>query len=287
MDVFNVWLEDGKGHRWPVHATCSIGRSASNDVVIDDGRVSRRHALVHRQGDADYWIIDLGSGNGTYLNGRRVTMPVRLGNGDDVVFGDHAVVFRQRAGDARPEECTLASEETIISIKDADCWLLVADIKGSSALAARMPPAEYAMLIGRWMGECKEIVDVSGGVINKFLGDGFLAYWRDSGGGDVRLVEALQQLRTLQRGGQGPAFRMAVHHGSVAFGGHASLGEDSLSGLDLALAFRMEKIAGRLGVDVLASEAVKVRLDSRLAFGDLGLHHVLGVGADLRFYALA
>ena len=97
MAVATVWLEDANGRRWPVAATCALGRSSSNDIVIDDGKVSRRHALVHKQDDAQYWVIDLGSGNGTYLNGRRVIQPTQLSNGDSLQLGDHALSFRQIA----------------------------------------------------------------------------------------------------------------------------------------------------------------------------------------------
>jgi hypothetical protein len=47
----------------------TIGRSADNDVIIRDGLVSRRHAKVHRAGDA-WRVTDLGSSNGTRVNGR-------------------------------------------------------------------------------------------------------------------------------------------------------------------------------------------------------------------------
>ncbi|WP_175409415.1 FHA domain-containing protein, partial [Streptomyces sp. TRM64462] len=57
----------------PLPATAvRIGRGADNDVVIDDLVVSRRHAELRAHPDGTYWIHDLGSHNGTFLNGRRV-----------------------------------------------------------------------------------------------------------------------------------------------------------------------------------------------------------------------
>ncbi|MET9655026.1 FHA domain-containing protein [Streptomyces sp. NPDC006460] len=52
--------------------TVRIGRAPDNDLVVDDLVVSRRHAELLAQADGTYWIHDLGSHNGTYLNGRRV-----------------------------------------------------------------------------------------------------------------------------------------------------------------------------------------------------------------------
>jgi adenylate cyclase len=287
MDLSNVWLEDAAGQRWHVAATCSIGRSATNSVVLDDGKVSRRHALVHKQDETEYWIIDLGSGNGTYLNGRRVTLPTRLADGDQLALGDHTLAFRQISVRNLPEISARVSEQTIIAVKNVDCWLLVADIKDSTALAQRLSPTDMAMQVGRWMSGCKEIVDGSGGSLNKFLGDGFLAFWSDDGDGGVRVLGALAQLRGLQQGVQSPRFRLVLHYGSVAFGGGGSLGEDSLSGLDVTTAFRMERIASSLGCEVFASEVVRERLAGKVKFRDLGRHLVPGFGPEgQRFYAI-
>ena len=287
MDIATVWLEDGKGYRWPIGPTCALGRSSSNDVVIDDGKVSRRHALVHRQDESEFWVIDLGSGNGTYLNGRRVTQPTRLTNGDTLLLGEATLTFHHVAGRPISEPSrSRISAQTIINIKSLDCWFLVADIKGSTQLATRLSPTDMAMTVGRWMGSCKEIVDGQGGAINKFLGDGFFAYWLAETTRDDQMVATLRQLQLLQSDRSGPRFRMALHYGNAAFGGGGSLGEDSLTGVDVVIAFRMEKIAGELGCDLMASEEAKQHLGGAFAFRDLGTHAVPGIaGPGRRFYA--
>ena len=50
-----------------------IGRAPDNDVVLSDLKVSRHHAEVRRSPTGRYEIVDLGSHNGTYVNGQRVT----------------------------------------------------------------------------------------------------------------------------------------------------------------------------------------------------------------------
>ncbi|MFE7547177.1 FHA domain-containing protein [Streptomyces gardneri] len=55
----------------PAHSI-RIGRAPDNDVVVADLVVSRRHAELRARPDGTYWIHDLGSHNGTFLNGRRV-----------------------------------------------------------------------------------------------------------------------------------------------------------------------------------------------------------------------
>lgn len=68
-----------------------IGRSVDNDVVVTDLLASRRHAEVRRQG-TDVVLVDLGSTNGTYLNGRRVDRAV-LSPGDMVSVGHYELTF--------------------------------------------------------------------------------------------------------------------------------------------------------------------------------------------------
>jgi DNA-binding response OmpR family regulator len=80
-----LWMEDDevKG-RWPLDKPITtIGRWQDNDVVVDDRWVSRYHARIRREGD-HYVIEDLDSKNGTFVNGRRITEPAVLSDGDEV-----------------------------------------------------------------------------------------------------------------------------------------------------------------------------------------------------------
>jgi pSer/pThr/pTyr-binding forkhead associated (FHA) protein len=71
-----------------------IGREAGAEIVIEDPQVSRRHAQLTRQGTS-YLIEDIGSTNGTYVNGKRVTAPVLLSNGDMIGLADTVVLVVQ------------------------------------------------------------------------------------------------------------------------------------------------------------------------------------------------
>ena len=63
-----------------------IGRAPDNDLVVDDLIVSRYHAELRSTPDGRYEITDLGSPNGTYVNGRRVSAQL-LSDGDTVGVG--------------------------------------------------------------------------------------------------------------------------------------------------------------------------------------------------------
>ena len=80
------------GHTHPVTSrVVVIGRSRECDVRLSDTNVSRRHAEL-RQDGATYWLVDLGSTNGTDLNGRRVERE-KLSDGDAITIGSTELIF--------------------------------------------------------------------------------------------------------------------------------------------------------------------------------------------------
>ena len=93
----HCWLQLRDGRTVWLSATCSIGRQADNDLVLDSPALSRRHALLVPDGDT-YALNDLHSRNGTYLNGTAVTRPVRLRHGDEIKVGDAHIRFHCTRG---------------------------------------------------------------------------------------------------------------------------------------------------------------------------------------------
>ncbi|HCV35349.1 MAG TPA: hypothetical protein DF783_00355 [Acidimicrobiaceae bacterium] len=69
----------------------SVGRHRSADILLDDVTVSRRHVEVDRTGDR-YVVRDIGSLNGTYLNGDRIES-AELHDGDELQIGRFKLVF--------------------------------------------------------------------------------------------------------------------------------------------------------------------------------------------------
>lgn len=83
------------GARLPLaKAVTSIGRSKECDVTLDDASVSRRHAEVHLE-DGLVWIVDLGSTNGTEVNGARAQRRTQLEHGDRIVIGQTELRFER------------------------------------------------------------------------------------------------------------------------------------------------------------------------------------------------
>jgi adenylate cyclase len=276
-----AWLETF-GEKIPIHGDCSFGRAPKNTIVLDSQKVSRRHGIINVQDIGEFWLIDLGSSNGTFLNNRRLHQPVRLTDQDQIVIGDRIFIFHQ------PEEITdhyrtTFAARTIREIENIPCWLLVADIEGFTPLSRSLTSDRLATLIGGWVAACKEIIDEYDGMIDKYLGDGFFAYWRGDKGTTKHVAAAIAPLKELQAQHE-PRFRLALHFGFVAIGGVPSMGEESLMGKEVNFVFRMEKLAGSLGISLLTSAAGKSKLGSLIKCEPAGAHELKGFEGKYEFF---
>jgi pSer/pThr/pTyr-binding forkhead associated (FHA) protein len=72
-----------------------IGRNPDNDIVVEEPHVSHKHCVVLKNGDG-FYIEDLESFNGTYVNGQRIKGRVRLRNNDVITFGGEFPTYRFR-----------------------------------------------------------------------------------------------------------------------------------------------------------------------------------------------
>ncbi len=103
MAEITIQSADGANHRFPLtKEKVTIGRSRENDIFLPDQWLSRHHAEIHRDGDG-FALKDLGSKNGTLLNGARIGGEQRLRPGDVITLGEHALTFRADQEDAEAE----------------------------------------------------------------------------------------------------------------------------------------------------------------------------------------
>lgn len=79
------------GAVYPLHPITNIGRTADNNIVLDSEYVSGYHARIYQKNN-DYILKDMGSTNGTLLNGIKVERPIVIKNNDLVGIG--GIVFK-------------------------------------------------------------------------------------------------------------------------------------------------------------------------------------------------
>ncbi len=146
------------------HPVIRVGREMGLEVVIDNVAVSRHQAEIRLQ-DKQWFVRDLGSGNGTLLNGRRLSGMAPLKRGDEISFGKFSVFFDHvptepapllyvpRTGYAEPGRTLVMRPEelarlraTIVEKRRAHVRWQAGDQEGTFALA------DGAVVIGRSEG---------------------------------------------------------------------------------------------------------------------------------------
>ena len=282
--ALGAWLDVGDRHFPLVGKTFSLGRAKDNNVVFTSAKVSRRHALVHAQGGAEFSLVDLGSSNGTHLNGRRVIQPVALQHGDVIQIGEQDLLFRLES-DGHDEEQIYVTETqmTVRDVKEMTCWFLVLDIENFVKLSSELPSEGLARTVGTWLADCQRIIEGHGGTLSKFLGDGMLVYWNTKFCDRKNIVEALNALRFMQTRRE-PPFRWALHIGNAVFGSTAAAGELSALGQDLNFLFRMERIAATHGFSCALSQAAHTEMMPLWEGPTLGAFELKGFEGQHRLF---
>ena len=269
-----------------------FGRKQESTICLPDNRVSRRHAMIRRQEPGQYWFYDLGSFNGSYVNGERVTTVRQLEGGDLIRICDFEYSFDL----LRPGE---EDEKVQTDMQVVPMIILVSDIKGFTRLSEVIPHDELAQAIGSWYGYCDQVLTEHGAAIDKFIGDAVLAYWTDTSINARKwALSAAHYLRescdliqaemkwTFERYGMSFTSGVALHLGEVSWG---QLGQGGLTMLGDAVntTFRIQALTRSLGSDVLvSSEFLDGWKDGTRYCRPLGNHALKGRKATVDLHAV-
>jgi len=284
-----------------IENTATIGRSKENSVCLSSSpRVSRQHAIIRCHNSFQYQIMDLGSRNGTFVDGRRVITPTTLHDGAVIRITDAEILFEhseeETAGGGY--EQTIAATTGLSGQHAASACLLVCDLRGFSTVSEVLDEAVLARTLGEWFRDAGNLVQEKGGTIDKFIGDAILAYWLEGGAaGDCagRAMEVALRLLELASGRSWPppgsAFRIAValHRGPVTCGniGLVAQRDATIIGDAVNTVFRIEGAMKPLGQRVAASsDFIDALPEIPPLFTDLGQHLLKGKNQQVRLFGM-
>ena len=157
----------------------TIGRNQENDIVITDHTISRNHAILQATEGGEFLLIDLGSRNGTFVNDRRVSIPVTLQNRDQVNFGKTQVEFHSLT-DSHPNHTLILSErdtQTSLIHERRLMTVMVADMRNFTGLSRQLDEKILSALIGNWFRQSGQILRQAGSWVDKYIGDAVMAIW--------------------------------------------------------------------------------------------------------------
>jgi adenylate cyclase len=278
-----AWLER-EAQQNILQGSCSIGRATLNTLVVDSTKASRLHAIIHSERAGSFWLIDLGSSNGTFLNKRRIHEPTRLHDRDRITIGGNTFTFRQSRNPSERSKSTAPVLTVQDQVEEVPCWLLVADIKNFTPLSRELLSDKLAKLVSSWLAACKGIIEKHGGTVNKYLGDGILAYWPHEEATEKTIVSVITALKKAQT--NAPEFRFVLHFGSVSIGGVSTVREETLMGSEVNLVFRLEKLLASLGEPCGISDAAHAKLGDFVPSRPLGDYELKGFEAKRGLFAV-
>ena len=183
-----------------------IGRGGDNDIVIDNQWISRHHAMFQKLDSGSVYLIDLGSRNGSQINGQRVVAPAMLRDGDRLTLGRVAVEFyspdspAQDASDllnnvsqatyVDPAITAASRERRLVSI-------VVVDIRGFTTLARKLDNHVLSEMIAAFHSRVQEVLRKHGSWGGKSTGDGQMAVWAhdetDSSDNSLQVLQSEQE----------------------------------------------------------------------------------------------
>lgn len=157
----------------------TFGRSDDNSFVVSDRWISRNHAMLQFTENSDFYLIDLGSRNGTFVNGRRVSIPVILRNGDRLTFGQTELEFYCPSSQEDTEPSLIRESEPLTSALHVRRLIsvMVVDIRDYTVLTRKLDETILSAVIGSWFRESGKIIRKSDSWVDKYIGDAVMAIW--------------------------------------------------------------------------------------------------------------
>lgn len=294
--------ESGGRHLSLFGNTCwTIGRSDDNNFVLPDRWISRSHAMLQRMESGEFYLIDLGSRNGTFVNGRRVSVPVTLSNGDAITFGQTELNFYSPAT-AQPIHSSFAS--SLDSDANATAALhirrmmsiMVVDIRDFTIMTRQIHEKILSEAIGTWFRRAGEIISQHGSWVDKYIGDAVMAVWihGTEGASSDEMVQILSAISSLAHmtsilheqfplpfplrigAGLNTGYAMVGNTGSSDRPDYTALGDT------VNAAFRFESSTKQLGLDIAMGETTYRALPSSDLLQSCFQHHAIAMkGYDL------
>jgi len=258
--------------------TFTLGRITSNDITLPYSWVSRKHAMIQAQEDGRLNLIDLGSSNGTFVNGKRIYTPCPLQNNDQIGIGSTRLIFQQETPQGQPlQRSPLDLDEmTIAFVRKEIITVLICDIHDYTRLSEVIGVQRISQLLQHWTGRVGKLVNKYDGVVDKFIGDAVMAIWT---GSDIRdnINRALKtamaiNIFTSGLGKELPDLPWTLHTGAAINSGEAMLGNVGQSGRQnytvvgdmVNVAFRLEGMTSKQsGIDLVMGSDAAIHLPNK------------------------
>jgi adenylate cyclase len=265
----------GGGRAFPLDSgrTWAIGRGEGCAIQLDSRSVSRLHALIQRRDAGDYYLIDLGSRNGSFVNRRRVSLPLLLRDQDQLVFAEQELMFRNPAGTSTQATAGTSTRNlpTESLHNESLTTILVVDIRDFTILSRAVSEALLSQTIGTWFLHVGQAAERRGSWAQQYIGDAVMAVWVHEEASKIPgdLEQVLHALCEIYRSTE-EVSRSLPLPGPLRIGAGISTGKAILGGTDYTAlgdtvnaAFRLEAATKTIGLGVALGQGAFQALEKR------------------------
>jgi adenylate cyclase len=184
-----------------------LGRSTQATVRLADREVSRKHSQIDLE-DGEYVLRDLGSSNGTYVNGKRIFGPTVLREGDQVVIGTSKMVFHSISGKQKLAEIVPASsgdtgelEGVVARVEAKATFLPVEELKDVQQLRRDYERLRIGHEFSQYVRLERDLNELLGRILqiafDLIPADSGVILLRDPGSGEL-VIQAMRQRKPGQ-----------------------------------------------------------------------------------------
>ncbi len=269
-----------------------VGRARNNDLILDIANVSRFHAVFTTSHNGIV-LSDLSSKNGTFVNGKRISTPVGLMNGDAIDIGPARIRVKLNFGDPLETETRLQATQ-VDHMEQGIVTVFVADIRNYTTLSEALPAVEIAEMLNIWFDSATEIIQHYGGEVDKYIGDCVMAIWHSTDEEEaaeracnavkaaLEIREATDELSGSSHWAYRDKFpwqcRATLSTGNALVGAVSGRGvrDFTVLGDAVNVAFRLDKVGSQLGKNFVFNEETARYIKDEYELEDLGEVEVKG-----------
>lgn len=187
----NIRLADGQ--------TLKVGRDEGNELVIEDFSVSRMHASFTASANGVV-LADLGSRNGTFVNGDRIVSLRDLSSGDIIDIGPVKIAIEIRSNEIiNSLSANFSSRAMTAELRPVSVTVLVASVADYAKLTRAVPQGEIDAMLERWREAMRSVIEALDGSIDKVVGRSVVALWmgRDAKTQAFNAVQTADKIRAV------------------------------------------------------------------------------------------
>ncbi len=230
-----------------------IGRSVQCDLELSDSQVSRTHISLTPDPLGNWWLIDLGSTNGTFLNFRKVQQSTILKNGDRIQIAKKNFFFQCSTDNIAKDLLHIPLEEEKLLLDYKDYLFMAIRIYGTSRTSENYNEEYIQKILPNWQSSLeKEALRHDGEIALPSAYAPIIAFEKNNE--SAKQVLKFLSWITEEKLTKELDYQIVIHHGKMSLGDTAPNGYEKLIGRDIHFCQALSESTRNIGHRMLLTK---------------------------------